>query len=82
MLLRLYITLVILVYMQERYIFQIILLMLMSWTFQGAILYYRPFTDKKTNIIEFFNELMNSVYLYGMLSLTEYMGSQIVSLRN
>jgi len=42
-LIRLYITLLILVFMQDRYIFQIVTLFILSLIFQAFVIYYKPF---------------------------------------
>ena len=81
-LIRLYITLIILVYMQDTHTFQILTLFILSVISQAFVLCYKPFNDSLENKIEFVNEVLNSIYLYNLLSLTEISSEQSIEVRN
>jgi hypothetical protein len=42
---------------------------------------YRPLEEKHENLIDLFNETINSVYLYNLLALTEYNSEQTMQVR-
>ena len=81
-LLRLYASLVILVYLQDYYASQIMILLLLSIIYQGFQIGYKPFEEKNENYIELFNEIMNSIYLLNLLSLSDYSVAQTASIRD
>lgn len=79
---RLYVTLIILVYMQDRYIYQIFTLLMFSVIYQALLVNFRPFEENVENYIELFNEVLNSIYLYNLLALTEFCNTQSAEVRN
>lgn len=68
--------------MQDRYIYQILTLLILSVTSQAFVINYRPFYANLENAIELINEVLNSIYLYNLLSLTEFSSKQSIEVRN
>ena len=69
-LLRLYIILICLVFLQHLPSFQIVILLVFSLLTQILLLKLKPFSEQSQQRIELFNEVMNSIYLYALLWIT------------
>ena len=54
----------------------------MSVISQAFLISFKPYKEKAENYIEIFNEVLNSIYLYNLLSLTEAVTVQTVEVRN
>ena len=63
---------VILVCLRDKYSLQIISNIILSVTYQGLILTQKPLETTKENILLFFNEFTVSLYLYFLISLSDY----------
>ena len=57
-------------------------LLIFSVISQSLLIYYKPFDAKIENAIELINEVLNSIYLYNLLSLTEFSSKQTIEVRN
>lgn len=57
-------------------------LFIMSVVSQAFVILYRPFEESLENKIELVNEVLNSIYLYNLLSLTEFSSVQSKEVRN
>ena len=73
--LRTFVTVVILVKMRNYSGLEIILLILVSVSKQVYIIQARPFSSRLENGISLFNELLISLYIYGIILLTNYNNS-------
>jgi hypothetical protein len=73
--LRTFVTVVILVKMRNYSGLEIILLILVSVSKQVYIIQVRPFSSRLENGISLFNELLISLYIYGIILLTNYNNS-------
>lgn len=62
------------VFLRDLYAIQLQFLFLASLGAQGMIIFSRPFVDKEQNYIAVFNEVMNTVYLYIDMMLTDFHG--------
>ena len=63
---------IILVTLRSYYIFQIVSLLMQSVLVQTLIIHGQPMLDHVENKISLFNEIMVSLFLYVMITLTEY----------
>lgn len=63
---------VVLVSLKDSYALQIIINIIFSAVFQIIIITQRPFSENKDNFFLLFNELMVSLYLYCLITLTDY----------
>ena len=73
--LRTFVTVVILVKMRNYSGLEIILLILVSVSKQVYIIQVRPFSSRLENGLSLFNELLISLYIYGIILLTNYNNS-------
>ena len=67
-------TIIIMVFLKENCIAQIIVLLLISVIFQILLAIANPMIDKSDRRLTWIIEVSVSIYLYVLLSLTEFMG--------
>ncbi len=68
------ITNLIIVLLRDYFIFQIMILLIMSITAQGLMLIGKPRDSWRDNFIDFFIEVCVSLYLYTLLILSDFWG--------
>jgi hypothetical protein len=67
-------TIVVMVFLNQHSVTQIFILLLISAVFQIMMLIGKPMTDKWDRRINWMIEVSVSIYLYVLLSLTDFMG--------
>jgi hypothetical protein len=65
-------TAAILIFLRDHTHLQIMLLLVISMTFQILILYGKPNINSLDNYMSLFNETMVSFYLYGLIMLSDF----------
>jgi hypothetical protein len=66
-------TMLIMTLLRDNFYLQIFLLLAISIVFQAMIISSKPLLDKLDNNMLLFNEVMVTIYLYNLLSLTDFM---------
>ena len=74
-LMRWLLTVLVLILLRDSYSLQLIFLYVFSLCTQCLLIYLRPIKEITENYLSAFNELMVQVYIYLMMALTEYNGS-------
>jgi hypothetical protein len=72
------ITIVVMVFLNEHCVAQIFVLLVVSVVFQIMVVIRNPMTDKWDQRITLIIEISVSIYLYVLLSLTDFMGDNTV----
>jgi hypothetical protein len=67
-------TVAIMVFLNQHSVTQLFVLLVVSVIFQIIIVISNPMTEKRDQIITWIIELSVSIYLYVLLSLTDFMG--------
>lgn len=78
-LVRLFLSLIVLTTLVSYPTIQMQILLIFSWAQQSLLLIYQPYDSISLNLLSFFNELSVSIYLYLILSLSDYLDSQFLS---
>lgn len=63
-----------LVVLRDHPAFQLIVIMLLLFASQALLIVARPFLSQLENYMSLFNDLMTSLYLYTLYTLTDFMG--------